>query len=153
MDSSSGLLVMSGSSCAGMSDFTAMKTLPPPQSDRSFLNTVYSEGKHEYVGSPGLSFDSQPKIMSGFELSMWLAKMAARSELLMLLQLISIQRRLEQWRKLVDVRLFGVLEDTGGAHGSIWSPRSCDKAKNELLELKVELELVLLNARLLEKVG
>ena len=91
--------------------------------------------------------------MSGFKLSMWLANMAARSELLMLLQLISIQRRLERWRKLVDVRLFGVLEDTGGAHGSIWSPRSCDKAKNELLELKVELELVLLNARLLEKVG
>ena len=85
MDSSSGLLVMSGSSCAGMCDFTAMKTPPPPQSDRSFLNTVYSEGKHEYVGSSGLSFDSQPKIMSGFKLSMWLAKMAARSELLMLL--------------------------------------------------------------------
>ena len=61
MDSSSGLLAMSGSLCAGMSDFTAMKTPPPPQSDRSFLNTVYSEGKHEYVGSSGLSFDSQPK--------------------------------------------------------------------------------------------
>ena len=82
MDSSSGLLAMSGSSCAGMSDFTAMKTPPPPQSDRSFLNTVYSEGKYEYVGSSGLSFDSQPKIMSGFKLSMWLAKMVARSELL-----------------------------------------------------------------------
>ena len=117
IDSFSGFSARSGNSYAGMSDFTAMKTPPPPQPNQSFLNTVKVEGKHEYVGSSGLSLDSQPKIISGLMLSMWLAKTADRSELLILLQLISMQRSVERWRQLLAAFLLGVLDDTGGISG------------------------------------
>jgi len=48
-DSFFGFSARSGNSYAGMSDFTAMKTPPPPQPNRSF--PVKLEGKHEYVRS------------------------------------------------------------------------------------------------------
>jgi len=48
---------------------------------------------------------------------MWLAKTADRSELLILLQLISMQHSVERWRQLLDAFLLGVLDDTLGISG------------------------------------